>query len=173
MFILKRLPKNIKIKPVKSKPIVSPAASDDSRKLFWLSDLLIPPSSLSLKTQESFGPEDRECLDFVMWLRQETIEGRMPYVWFKVPNEYSGMDKPLFGIKMWWLGRVPGCADYIFMGKEKSFCIEMKAETKNYRGKLSERQELFHQWCSRNGVPYHVCYGSKQAQKIVLEHIEG
>jgi hypothetical protein len=98
-------------------------------------------------------------------LRQATFDGKLPYVWFHVPNEF-GKSLPIFGTKLGWMGRVPGASDYIFLGPNP-FVIEFKSE----KGKQSENQMIFEAWCKAIGIPYYLCRSSDEGRKIVESHI--
>lgn len=107
------------------------------------------------------GEEDRICIQFANYLRQLTLEGNLPYIWFHVPNQF-GMYKPIFGLKQGWMGRIPGVPDFCFMGK-KSFFIEFKTS----KGKTSKEQNIFIEWCSVVDIPVYICRSFEEAKNII------
>ena len=76
------------------------------------------------------------------------------FLFFSVPNESitTGTDDKDFGraINLKKMGVLPGVSDLIIGWRGKMFCLEVK----NEKGKQSERQINFEQWCADCGIPY-------------------
>lgn len=120
--------------------------------------LLIPKNKLgSLK----LGEEDQLCVKFAQYLRELTLQHDFPYIWFHVPNQFA-MERPLFGLKQSWMGRIAGIPDYIFLGK-KSFAIEFKSS----KGKLSLAQEVVQKWFADNEINFYVANSFEIAKDII------
>jgi hypothetical protein len=104
-------------------------------------------------------PEDLFAYAVANMLRQESASGRLRAIWTHVPNEV-GVDTTAAGAKSASLryvtaralGLVPGCPDYLFLGRDKSVAVELKAKT----GRLNPNQKEFAEWCRWLGVPHHV-----------------
>lgn len=110
-----------------------------------------------------YGEETQIAYEFSTWLRKRTLEENFPFVWFHVANEVSSSRNKTFGALLKACGKLPGIADYIFLGKDKCFVIELKAE----KGKLSPNQKTFKEWCEINKVPCHIAYSLKECIDIV------
>lgn len=123
-----------------------------------LAKILIPKRNLYVKLKE----EDLMCVQFAAYVRQLSLENKLPYVWFHIPNQLSGTYKPIFGLKQSWMGRMSGIPDYCFMG-EKSFFIEFKSK----KGKLSPGQVIFEKWSKHCGVPFYMCKSFEEAKEII------
>lgn len=126
--------------------------------LLELSKILIPKSFLG---KMKIGEEDRTCIQFANYLRQKTLDGDFPYVWFHVPNQIA-VKRPIFGVKQAWMGRISGVPDYCFMGKN-CFFIEFKSE----KGRLSDSQNTYIKWCENVEVPVYICRSYEEAKEII------
>lgn len=115
----------------------------------------------------ALGEEDRNRLDFVNYCRELTYNDTLRCVWFSVPNEFGGNKQRLYGAKLGVLGRVSGAPDLVFLWPNKSLCLEFKAS----KGKLSENQKIFQEWCQYNNVDYHVVYSCDQAKSILNQYL--
>jgi hypothetical protein len=150
-----------------------------------LLQIIVPKAKLG---RIKIGEEDRICIEFANYLRQLTLENlpwgisefreihthgrpinevvivRRPfrYIWFHIPNQI-GSYKPIHGLKQGWMGRHPGVPDFCFVGEEDSFFIEFKTS----KGKLSEEQKIFQEWCDVDKVPYYVCRSFEEGKEIV------
>lgn len=115
-------------------------------------------------------PEQKICVEFSNYLKEKTIEGKLPFIWFHVPNEFY-RDKlgkgGYFGAILSSMGRISGVADYCFVGNGNSFFIEFKTKY----GKLSENQEFFRQWCEDKGVEFFICRSAEDGIEIVESKI--
>jgi hypothetical protein len=119
-----------------------------------------PVSYFSLK------PEQKICVEFASDLRQLTIQRKLPYVWFHIPNEYmANRHNFVFEMKQHHMGKLRGVPDYAFLGKNDSFFIEFKAG----KAKLSESQEIFQEWCQSQGVDYFLCRSAQEGMEVVKE----
>ncbi|HVX00723.1 MAG TPA: hypothetical protein VHA52_09870 [Candidatus Babeliaceae bacterium] len=121
--------------------------------------ILIPSKNISLRTLKA---EQKICVEFANYLRERTLKGDFGYIWFHIPNEFSSYN-PIYGLKMGWMGRVPGVADFCFVGKDKSFFIEFKT----LKGVLSPSQKIFESWCTAHQVNYFIAHSSEEGIKIV------
>jgi len=118
-----------------------------------------PISSALLK------PEQKICVEFANSLRALTLEGKLPYVWYHIPNEFlpSTTKNFTFELKQKHMGKIAGVPDYCFIGKGDSFFIEFKAS----RGKLTLSQKTFEGWCKREGVDYFLCRSAEEGIGVV------
>lgn len=124
--------------------------------------ILVPKHKLgSLK----LGEEDEICVKFAQYLRELTLEGYFPYVWFHVPNQFA-QKSPLFGLKQSWMGRIAGIPDYIFLGDGDCFAIEFKSP----KGKISADQKIVHKWFEHLHIHLYIVRSFEAAQKIVNIH---
>lgn len=120
--------------------------------------LLIPKKSLgTLKLYE----EEALCIKFAQYLRELTLQHDFPFVWFHVPNQFATA-RPIFGLKLSWMGRIAGIPDYVFLGK-KSFAIEFKSS----KGKLSPAQKIVQQWFVHNHIDFYIVNSFESAQQII------
>jgi hypothetical protein len=76
------------------------------------------------------------------------------FLFFSVPNESitSGKTGADFGraINLKKMGVLPGVSDLIIGCRGKMYCLEVK----NEKGKQSDRQKNFEQWCAECKIPY-------------------
>jgi len=120
--------------------------------------LLIPSKRLgSLK----LGEEDAMCIKFSQYLRELTLTQDFPYIWFHVPNQFA-IERPIFGLKQSWMGRISGIPDYVFLGK-KSFAIEFKS----LKGRLSPNQQIVKNWFEHNKVDFYIAYSFEAGKEII------
>lgn len=110
--------------------------------------------------------ENLLSIELANYLKKSTLENRCPYVWFHVANE--GMTVTTKRVLMQGclrrnMGKVPGVADFVFLGENKSFCLELKVKKR----KLSTVQETFKEWCSLLKVGYAVAYTLEEAVSIL------
>lgn len=63
------------------------------------------------------------------------------------------------------MGMTPGFSDLVIGWQGRMFCMEVK----NEKGKQSENQERFEQWCSSCGIPYRVVRSLDEAQSVMVE----
>lgn len=121
--------------------------------------LLIPKTKLG---GFKLGYEDQLCVKFAQYLRELTIVDDFPFIWFHVPNQFA-IERPIFGLKQSWMGRIAGIPDYVFLGKDKSFAIEFKSP----KGRLSVPQQMVQKWFQQTQVNYHVAFSFEAARSII------
>ena len=119
--------------------------------------LLIPAHKLGVKLKS----EDQLCVEFANYLRELSLEKNFPYVWFHVPNQFA-INRPIFGLKQSWMGRIAGIPDYVFLGRN-CFVMEFKAS----KGRLSPNQQIVLQWCDYVDVPHYVVKSMEEAKQII------
>lgn len=116
--------------------------------------------------------EDIEQQMVIRWSQQATIRGKYPELklLYHVPNERKCSAQE--GARLKRMGVKPGVPDLclpVARGNAHGLYIEMKTKT----GKLSDTQRW---WQSElNGQDYlsAVCYGWKQAVKVLADYLEG
>lgn len=110
------------------------------------------------------GAEDRLCIDFAADLRQLTLEGKLMAIWLHVPNE--GKRSLLDGFLCRALGRLPGAPDYLFIsGHSPAAALEFKA----LKGRQTDTQKIFEQWCHTQGVRYAIVRSKAEAFERLKE----
>ena len=115
-------------------------------------------------------PEQKICVEFSNYLREQTMQKNFPYIWFHVPNEFyrdSQKKGGLFGNILTAMGRIPGVADYCFIGKNNSFFIEFKTKY----GKLSPSQNFFEKWANEKEINYFVCRSASEGIEVVERNV--
>lgn len=123
-----------------------------------LMKLLLPSRKLGkLKLKD----EDQLCVEFANFLREFTLEKNFPFLWFHVPNQIA-LNRPIFGLKQSWMGRISGIPDYVFLGKN-SFVMEFKSS----KGKLSSNQQIVKVWCQKLDLAHYVVKDMKEAKEII------
>lgn len=107
------------------------------------------------------------CVEFANDMRAMTIEGRLPYIWFHIANEFlpSARKNYSFELKQKHMGKIAGLPDYCFLGEKDSFFIEFKAG----KGKQTEKQELFESWCAMAKVSYFLCRSATEGSELVRQ----
>lgn len=119
---------------------------------------------------KSLKPEQKICVEFSNYLREQTIKKDFPYIWFHVPNEFYRTQSNkggLFGNILSAMGRIPGVSDYCFIGKNNSFFIEFKTKY----GKLSPSQLFFEKWTKDKEIKYYVCRSAREGIEVVERNI--
>ena len=132
-----------------------------------LMTLLLPYKALGASKLKA---EEAMCVEFANTLRQMTFEGKMPFIWYHIPNEFlpSARRNYSFDLKQKHMGKISGVPDYCFVGNGKSFFIEFKAG----KGKQTETQRSFEKWCEMTGVEYHLCRSCEEGLGVVKEYIK-
>jgi hypothetical protein len=115
----------------------------------------------SLKGEDLFSAQLRN------WLTEQTLQNKFPYVWFHVANEVSNNKHIVFGAKLAAMGKLPGVADFIFLGENKSLALELKTN----KNKLSDNQIVFSKWCNYNKVNYKVVYSLEEAINFIEKEL--
>lgn len=101
-----------------------------------------------------------------MWLTQAALENTLNAVWFHVANEVSNGHQYAFGAKLKAMGKLPGVADFVFLAPHKGGALELKYA----KGKLSEPQETFRDWCKSKDVVYGVARTLDEAINWIKEN---
>lgn len=127
----------------------------------YLCEILIP----NYKQPRGIKGEASLSFEIAGYLRQLSIEGKLPYVWFHVPNQFSGQYRGVFGAMMAWMGRICGIPDYAFLGKDECFFIEVKTD----KGIQSENQKIVQKWCNDVGVKYYLCRSLEDVKRVISE----
>lgn len=109
------------------------------------------------------GPEERLCIEIADELRGLTLEGRLGCIWTHIPNE--GKRHPLVALILRAMGMITGAADFVFTWPTGACWVEIKAG----KGKQSEYQQYFEQWCGGQSVRYAVC----RSKDEVLDLLKG
>jgi hypothetical protein len=109
----------------------------------------------------------------VAWL--SLVARRYGFLFASVPNEgmmtaalMGSLPKSaLFGMltKFKKMGMTPGFSDLVIGWQGRMFCMEVK----NEKGKQSENQERFSDWCFACGIPYRVVRSLDEAQVAMVE----
>lgn len=131
-----------------------------------LMELLLPSKAIAASTLK---PEQAICVEFANSMRQLTLEKKLPYIWFHIPNEFlpSARINYSFELKQKHMGKISGVPDYCFLSDRDSFFIEFKAG----KVKQSPNQKVFEEWCTAQDVPYFLCRTSKDGIDLVLDRI--
>jgi hypothetical protein len=116
---------------------------------------------------DSLKPEQKICVEFANSLRALTLEGKLPYIWYHIPNEFLPSTRVNFtyDLKQKHMGKISGAPDYCFVGKGDGFFIEFKTS----RESLTSSQKIFRNWCEIVGTDYYVCQSAQEGMKIVKE----
>lgn len=128
--------------------------------------ILLPYKGIVTSTLK---PEQTMCVEFANTMRQMTLEGKLPFIWYHIPNEFlpSLRRNYSFELKQKHMGKISGVPDYCFLGKEKSFFIEFKA----HKGNQTPSQKSFENWCLMIGVSYHLCRSYQEGMEVVKGYI--
>lgn len=110
--------------------------------------------------------ENLLTIELSNYLKEATLLNKCNYVWFHVANEgMTSTTKQILrqGCLKRNMGKLPGVADFVFLGKDKSFCLELKVKKR----KLTTAQEIFQEWCGIVHVGYDVAYTLDEAITIL------
>ena len=131
-----------------------------------LLSLLVPYKAIGSCTLK---PEQSMCVEFANTMRQMTLEGKLPFIWYHIPNEFLPSQRVnySFELKQKHMGKIAGVPDYCFIGKENGFFIEFKSG----KGQQTASQKSFEEWCKMVSVGYHLCRSYAEGIKIVNEYI--
>ncbi len=111
------------------------------------------------------GDEDRITMEIANYFRELTLEKRANFIWFHVPNENGNNKQFAFGAKLRAMGKMPGCSDFILMGKDRSLCLEVKAP----KGRQGPNQRIFEDWCLEHGVSYKIVKSVDETIEVLKE----
>ena len=101
--------------------------------------------------------------EFRDYLTSLSIDGSINFVWFSVPNNFSGNYSPIFGSVQKATGLIAGAPDMIFMWDGGSGAIEFKSK----KNKQTDAQILFEKWCIKCGVKYEIARSFEDAFNII------
>lgn len=128
---------------------------------------------------EIIPSEDCECIEFVNWLKDKQLEGKV-IDFCHIPNEsYGGGAKNIIrGKRLKDLGRKKGVFDYqIFVRSENPsggiinglmICVELK---KRKGGTTSKEQKQWLKVYECCGIPADICKGANEAIEFVERFI--
>ncbi len=135
-----------------------------NKKIF---SLLLPNRSVPY---DSLKEEQKICVEFANHMRQLTLTGKFPYIWFHIANEFlpSARKNFSFDLKQKHMGKISGVSDYCFMSPKDSFFIEFKT----VKGKQTDNQKMFEEWCDTKKVPYYICRSAKEGIDLVEERLK-
>ena len=110
------------------------------------------------------GEETKECIKFATKLKQLTIAGKLPCVWFHVSNENPSKVRHFYWSKIQKaMGLIKGAPDYAFAWEGGMGFIEMKSSA----GRLSVQQKIFKEWSKSAKVPYEICFSADEAMECL------
>lgn len=132
-----------------------------------LASILLPAHPISYAYLKD---EQKICVEFANEMRQLTLEGHMPYVWFHVANEFLPSPKVNYSFesKLKHMGKIAGVPDYCFLAEKDSFFIEFKTE----KGRQTHTQKIFEKWCATTKVDYFLCRSAREGIDIVRSRLE-
>jgi len=112
--------------------------------------------------------EDALTNSIALGLRALSIEDKLKAVWFHVPNEnyIRGTAGMLDIRKKHSMGLINGAPDFVFAGKDKTLFIEVKTE----KGRQSDSQKLFEDWCKSEGISYSIARTFDDVKEILTNH---
>lgn len=125
--------------------------------------ILLPNKNISFY---KLKPEQKICIDFANYLREQTLSKEFPYVWFHIPNEFSSYNA-VYGLKQGWMGRISGAPDFCFLSKNNNFFIEFKTKT----GRQNPSQKIFQEWCTINQINYLMARSCEEGIKIIEDFL--
>jgi hypothetical protein len=108
-------------------------------------------------------PEDHECALLCNELRKLVLNNKFNGLFLHIENELNKSPSAQYSLLKKITGKIPGSPDYLFLRDGYGMFIEMKAG----KGKQSESQKMFQEWCDHNNVNYYVCYSSIKAFELV------
>lgn len=112
--------------------------------------------------------EDALTNKVAMTLTGYSLDGKLKGVWFHVPNEsVVSKDNKITDIlrikRKHSMGLINGVPDLVFITKDKSLFIELKTE----KGRLSESQVYFREWCIDEKIEYYVARSVEEVTDIL------
>lgn len=127
---------------------------------------LIPILLHDYRPPKNIKGESAICVEIAWFLKDITLTGNFPYVWFHVPNQFLGKYNGLGGAILSFMGRICGIPDYAFLGKDGCFFIEVKTK----KGTQSENQKIVQKWSESVGVPYYLCRSLEDVKSVIQKH---
>ena len=115
--------------------------------------------------------EDALTNKVAMTLTGYTLDNKLKGIWFHVPNESvvskENKLKDILRIqRKHCMGLINGVPDFVFISKDKTLFIEMKTE----KGRLSESQIYFRDWCVDEQIDYHIARSIDDVKDILIRH---
>lgn len=112
--------------------------------------------------------EDALSNKVAMTLTSYTLDNQLKGVWFHVPNESvvskENKLKDILRIqRKHCMGLINGVPDFVFISKNKALFIELKTE----KGRLSESQIYFRDWCTDEQIDYYVARSVEEVTDIL------
>lgn len=100
-----------------------------------------------------------------------TLDNQLKGVWFHVPNESvvskENKLKDILRIqRKHCMGLINGVPDFVFISKDKTLFIELKTE----KGRLSESQIYFREWCIDEKIDYYVARSEEEVKDILIRN---
>lgn len=123
---------------------------------------LFTPKNFRFKVDEE-ALTQITCVNF---LKNLTLSHNLKGIWFSIPNEYAGSNKPVFGMKLQALGKIKGAPDLVILTTNKPFLFEFKSK----KGRQSVSQKAFQEWCQLNDISYNVIRGFEDFLKVLKEN---
>ena len=123
----------------------------------------IQPKNANRRTDKG---ENLLSIRFANYLREMTLTGKCNAAWTKVAHETSSHSHS-FGNLMRNMGKMTGVPDFVFTWQGKVLWLELKDGKK---GKLSEGQQFFKDWCLETKSPWEIAYSYEEAIKIVADY---
>lgn len=120
---------------------------------------LLSREKLSMKFR--IEPEQRLSIEVADWLRGMSLTGQLKAVFFHVPNESKRHIITAMILKA--MGMLSGVSDFIFLWNDGSGVIELKVG----KGKETENQLLFFDWCDSLGVYRATCRSLEDVQRTL------
>lgn len=108
-------------------------------------------------------PESKECVDFCNEYKALIIQGKLHCIPIHIPNEVSGNKNKVFGTILSAQGKVRGCADYVFIKKDKCIFIEFKSGN----NRQTQNQIFFEEWSKLLQIPYYIVYSKFEALEVL------
>ena len=107
--------------------------------------------------------EDMECARFCAAIRRAILNEEFNGIFLHIPNEELTFVKPQTALIKKIIGKISGAPDYLFIGPEHGFFIEMKAG----KGRQTQSQKMFQAWCKDAGVGYYLCRSAEDALDVL------
>ena len=115
------------------------------------------------------GEETLQCITLANELKILSLKNKLNCVWFHVSNENPVAKKFVHWSKIQKaMGKTSGAPDYVFLWKGGCACVEMKSS----KGRLSENQIIFKEWCDFLGIDYIVCYTAQHVLSLLKNRYE-
>lgn len=112
--------------------------------------------------------EDALTNKVAMTLTGYTLDNKLKGIWFHVPNESvvskENKLKDILRIqRKHCMGLINGVPDFVFISKNKTLFIELKTE----KGRLSEYQLYFRDWCADEQIDYYIARSVEEVVDIL------